>query len=71
MIEVIASIVFVAYAVIGLVYSIRMENNKKLKQIYKVKSEREWLETCWLLGFSWPVAPILNFFKRRKNERNR
>lgn len=68
MIELLYGAVFLGYAVAALIYSIRMENNKALKQVHKIRSDHDWAERCMNFGFLWPVAPLMNYIVRRKNE---
>lgn len=68
MIEIIASLIFISYAVIGVVYSVKMENDTILKQSYKARSDRDWAEICFAVGFAWPVATFVHYIMRRRNE---
>lgn len=65
MIEIVASFIFIAYAVIGFVYSVKMENNKILKQVYKARTDRDWTEICFAVGLAWPLGFLINFIVRR------
>lgn len=71
MIEIIASLFFLAYCIAGIVYCIRMENDKKLRLIHKIRSDHDWSERCFAFGFMWPFAPIVNYIIRRKNDTER
>lgn len=66
MFEAIVGIIGVAYAVIAVVYSVRMENNKALKQAYKAKSDHDWSEICFAVGFAWPLSPLVHYVMRRR-----
>ena len=68
MVELWYSLVFIAYAVIGFVYSVKMENDSVLKQVYKAKSDRDWSEICYAIGMAWPLGFLINFVMRRRNE---
>ncbi|QEQ95016.1 hypothetical protein pEaSNUABM56_00240 [Erwinia phage pEa_SNUABM_56] len=68
MVEMVYGALWLAYAVIGVVYCIRMENNKELQQIHKINSHHDWSERCMNFGFMWPVAPLMNYIIRRKND---
>ncbi|QGZ16201.1 hypothetical protein Hena1_00250 [Erwinia phage Hena1] len=70
-VELIYGAMFLAYAVIGLIYCIRMENNKELRLMHKIRSDHDWSERCFTFGFMWPVAPIVNYIIRRKNDPER
>ncbi|AGZ17638.1 hypothetical protein X824_gp185 [Escherichia phage 4MG] len=67
MFEAIVGIIGVAYAVIAVVYSVKMENDKVLKQVYKAKSDHDWSEICFAVGFAWPLATLLHYVMRRRN----
>lgn len=68
MIEAFVGLCGVAYAIIAVVYSVKMENDKKLKQIYKAKSDHDWSEICFAVGFAWPFSPLVHYVMRRRNE---
>ena len=71
MIEIIASLIFLAYCIAGIVYCVRMENDKVLRQVHRVTSDHDWSERCFALGFIWPIAPVINFIVRRRNDPKR
>ncbi|AFC21293.1 hypothetical protein GAP31_111 [Cronobacter phage vB_CsaM_GAP31] len=52
---------------IAVVYSVKMENDKVLKQVYKAKSDHDWSEICFAVGFAWPLATLLHYVMRRRN----
>lgn len=60
--------VFLAYVLIAVVYSIRMENDDVLKKIYKAKSHHDWSEISFAVGFAWPLAMLIHYVMRRRNE---
>lgn len=68
MTEIVVSLIFLVYCIIGIVYCIRMENDKVLKQIHKIMSDHDWSERCGAFGFIWPFAPFINYIVRRRND---
>ncbi|ADP02563.1 putative membrane protein [Cronobacter phage EspYZU12] len=68
MLEAVIGILGVAYAVIAVVYSIKMENDKVLRQIYKAKTDHDWSEICFAVGFAWPLGALVHYVMRRRNE---
>lgn len=68
MLEAVIGILGVAYAVIAVVYSIKMENDKVLRQIYKAKTNHDWSEICFAVGFAWPLGALVHYVMRRRNE---
>ncbi|QPI14723.1 hypothetical protein GECvBMG_gp179 [Salmonella phage GEC_vB_MG] len=68
MLEAVVGILGVAYAVIAVVYSIKMENDKVLRQIYKAKTDHDWSEICFAVGFAWPLGTLVHYVMRRRNE---
>ncbi|WJJ58523.1 hypothetical protein NDO71_orf157 [Klebsiella phage vB_KpnM_NDO71] len=70
MIEALVGLFGVAYAIIAVVYSVKMEKDVVLKQIYKAKTDRDWSEICFAIGFAWPFGALIHYVMRRRNASN-
>lgn len=65
MVEIIGSMILMSYSVIAFWYSIRMENDKILKQVYATRTDKDWSEICFAVGFAWPLGFLINYIVRR------
>lgn len=68
MLEFISVLICFTYACIAVVYSVRMENDEVLKQAYRAKSDHDWSEICFAVGFAWPFSTLVHYVMRRRNE---
>ncbi|QXL90539.1 hypothetical protein [Salmonella phage NINP13076] len=68
MIEAIVGLLGVLYAIVAVVYSVKMENDKVLRQVYKARTDHDWSEICFAVGFAWPLAALFHYVMRRRNE---
>lgn len=67
MIEALVGLFGVAYAIIAVVYSVKMEKDVVMKQIYKARTDRDWSEICFAIGFAWPFGALIHYVMRRRN----
>lgn len=68
MIEAGFSLLLIAYCVIGFIYSIRVQNNKSLREAYGPSSNESWDQFCHLLGLGWPGGPLVTWILRRGSD---